>query len=372
MGLFDRRKTEKRASEFPFVLPTANYLQPLQGPLHISYDTALGIPALYRCVNLIADSIGSLPLVAYRQGDRVRPQPAILTMPDRTMTRMDMIASTVMSLLIDGNAYWLLGDRDELGYPRQAVLLAPDAVNIRTAQNGATIAYQVAGQVYQPEDVLHIRGLTFPGSVKGMSVIEHHRRTLGIGIAGEDCASELYNAGGLPVGVLEVDADITREEADALKAGWIANNGGRNRTPAVLANGIAYKPLSFSASDLELIDARRYSAQQICTLFGVPPHMVGVAMYGTSMTYSNVTQDSIQFVRYTLRPWLSRVEQALSMLLPRGQDARFILDDMLRADTATRYSAYEVGIRAGFLTAEEVRNMEDLTDATPPGANPNG
>jgi HK97 family phage portal protein len=372
MGLFSRRKPEERASEFPFVLPTANYLQPLQGPLNVSADTALGIPALWRCATIISDSIASLPLVAYRQGNRVSPQPSILTMPDRTMTRMDMIASTVLSLLIDGNAYWLLGDRDELGYPRQAVLLAPDAVNIRTAANGATIAYQVAGQVYDPEDILHIRGLTFPGSVKGLSVISHHRRTLGLAIAGEDCASELYNAGGLPVGVLEVDADITKEEADALKAGWISKNGGRNRTPAVLGNGIVYKPLSFSASDLELIDSRRYSAQQVCTLFGVPPHMVGVAMDGNSMTYSNVTQDSIQFVRYTLRPWLSRVEQALSMLLPRGQDARFILDDMLRADTATRYAAYETGIRAGFLTAAEVRGFEDLTDSTPPEATDNG
>jgi phage portal protein BeeE len=100
--------------------------------------------------------------------------------------------------------------------------------------------------------------------------------------------------------------------------------------------------------------------------------MVGVAMDGNSMTYSNVTQDSIQFVRYTLRPWLSRVEQALSMLLPRGQNARFILDDMLRADTATRYAAYETGLRAGFLTINEVRTMEDMTNATSTEPMPNG
>ena len=107
MGIFSRRQTEKRAAEFPFVLPTANYMQPLQGALNISYDTALTVPALYRCANLISDSIGALPLVSYMEGNRVRPQPAILEQPDRTQTRIDMIASTVMSLLIDGNAYWL-------------------------------------------------------------------------------------------------------------------------------------------------------------------------------------------------------------------------------------------------------------------------
>lgn len=366
MALFSRRKpVEERASEFPFVLPTGNYLQPLQGPLHISSATSLGIPALWRCTQLISDTIGSLPLVAFRDGIRLTPNPSILAQPDRMSTRVDMLSSTVASLLIDGNAFWLLGDRDALGYPRQAVLLATDAVQIRT--DGPTVYYQVAGQVYDQEDVLHIRGLTMPGNVRGMSIIEHHKRTLGIAIAGEDCASELYNAGGLPVGVLEVDADITRDEADQLKAGWTEKNGGRNRTPAVLANGIRYKPLSFSASDLELIDARRYSAQQICTLMGVPHHMIGVAgASGNSLTYSNVTQDSIQFVRYTLRPWLSRVEQAVSTLLPRGQEARFVLDDLLRADTADRFNAYKTAIEAGFLTVDEVRMMEDLTDATTP------
>ena len=131
----------------------------------------------------------------------------------------------------------------------------------------------------------------------------------------------------------------------------------------MLANGVRYKPLSFTPADLELIDARRYSAGQICTLFGVPPHMVGVAgASGNSLTYSNVNQDSIHFTRYTLRPWLSRVEQALSTLLPRGQNARFIVDDLLRADTLERYQAYQVGLAAGFLTVDEIRKMEDLTD----------
>ena len=115
MGLFTRRRPETRAAEFPFVLPTANYLQPTQGPLNVSADTALGIPALWRCVQLISDSIAALPLVAFRDGQRIVPNPAILSQPDRTTTRVDMLASTIASLLIDGNAYWLLGDRDALG-----------------------------------------------------------------------------------------------------------------------------------------------------------------------------------------------------------------------------------------------------------------
>lgn len=357
MGIFSRRKPEQRERDIPFVYPSYGFFNPLQGPVTVNVQTTLGIPAAYRCVQLISDSIASLPLKAYRHNVEVEPTPAILYQPDRTMTRHEMIASTLLSMIVHGNAFWLLGDRDALGYPRQAVLLATDAVNVRA--NGPTLTYHVGGQIYTDEDILHFRGLQQAGSPMGMSVLEHHRRTIGISIAGEDCASEVYNAGGLPVGVLEADEAMSKDEAEQVKAQFIANNGGRNRGPAILANGLKYKPLSFNPKDLELIDARQYSAQQICTIFGVPAFLAGVAA-PNSMTYSNVNQDSIHFARYTLRPWISRMEASLSTLLPRGQEARFTMDALLRADTITRYQGYEIAIRAGFLTPAEVRDLEDF------------
>jgi len=359
MGIFNRRKTEERAAEFPFVLPTGNYLQPLQGPMQVSTSTALTLPTLYRCVHLIADSIASLPLAAFREGQRVQPAPPILMQPDRQSTRVDLLGSVVLSLLIDGNAYLLVGDRDALGYPRQAVVLATDAVHLSATADGE-ITYKVGGTTYTSEDVLHIRNLTLPGMARGMSILEYQRRTLGGAMAGEDAAANVFDAGGLPVGVLEVDGEISRDEADQLKTGFVAANGGRNRAPAVLANGITYKPLSFSPRDLELLDSREFSQRAICQLFGVPPHLAGVPSSDSS-TYSSVTQDSISFVRYCLRPLLSKIEAAFSTLLPRGQEARFILDDLIRGETLTRFQAYEIGLRSGFLTIDEVRRLEDIT-----------
>jgi HK97 family phage portal protein len=357
MGIFSRKKPEQRERDIPFVYPSYGFYNPLQGPVTVNTLTSLGIPALYRCVQLIADTVASLPLKAYRHNTEIEPTPAILAQPDRTMTRHEMISSTLLSMLIHGNAFWLLGDRDALGYPRQAVLLATDAVSVRA--DGVLIMYHVGGQNYTSEDILHFRGLQNPGSPMGMSVLEHHRRTLGISIAGEDCASEVYNAGGLPVGVLEADVEMSKAEAEQVKNQFIAANGGRNRTPAILAGGLKYKPLSFNPKDLELIEARQYSAQQICTIFGVPAFLAGVAA-PNSMTYSNVNQDSIHFARYTLRPWISRLEASLSTLLPRGQEARFTMDALLRADTITRYQGYEIAIRSGFLTPAEVRDLEDF------------
>ena len=305
MALFSRRKPEQRERDIPFVYPSYGFFNPLQGPVTVNTQSSLGIPALYRCVQIISDSIASLPLKAYRHNHEIEPTPAILAQPDRTMTRHEMMSSTILSLLMHGNAFWLLGDRDALGYPRQAVLLATDAVHVQA--NGALLTYRVGGQTYTDEDILHFRGLQLAGSPMGMSVLEHHRRTLGISIAGEDCASEVYNAGGLPVGVLEADVEMSKAEAEQIKNQFIAANGGRNRTPAILAGGLKYKPLSFNPKDLELIDARQYSAQQVCTIFGVPAFLAGVAA-PNSMTYSNVNQDSVHFARYTLRPWISRIE----------------------------------------------------------------
>ena len=122
---------------------------------------------------------------------------------------------------------------------------------------------------------------------------------------------------------------------------------------------MSYQTLSFSASDLELVESRRFSAQQICTIFGVPSWIVGVGSTD-SRTYSNVQDDNRSFVSWTLRPWLTRVEQSLSTLLPRGQEAKFNLDALLRADTLARYSAHSAGLAGGWLSVAEIRALEDL------------
>ncbi|MCP4245011.1 MAG: phage portal protein, partial [bacterium] len=129
--------------------------------------------------------------------------------------------------------------------------------------------------------------------------------------------------------------------------------------PAVLSGGVKYQPLEFSSVDMELLDSRRYNAEQMCTLFGVPSHLVNVPSQD-SKTYANVQDDTRFFVTFTLRPLAVKIEEALSTLLPRGQQATFDFNSVLRGDTQTRYDAYETGLRAGFLTVDEVRALEGL------------
>ena len=334
--------------------------QSLTGGLNVTEGTSLSIPVAYRCVQLISDSIGSLPLGAYRDDQRLDPTPAILRQPDPNFTRMETIGAAVSSLVMRGNAYFLLGNPDRFSFYQTAILLSPDAVSVQMLQDGSII-YRVNDNTYDPSQILHVRGgILTAGSIMGAGPLQLQRRTLALALAGDESASEMHVSGSIPSGVINSPAELSQEEAKELKNAFTKAHGGRQKSPAVLSGGLTYQALSFSPDDLQLLESRRYSAEQIATIYGVPPHMIGVSTDGNSKTYSNVQQDLRSFVQFTLRGYMSRIEQSLSTLLPRGQVALFDTDDYQRADRKERFEAHKIGVDAGWLTLDEVRRIEDL------------
>lgn len=341
-----------------FTLPPRQPVgQPITGPITVTRATLLSNVVANRCVALISDQIGSLPVAVERNGEMLETPP-LLAAPEVDRTRSEFMAALVTSLLVNGNAYLLAGNRNSLGFVNNVVLLDPEAVQV-TVIDGRP-QYRTARSVLNPEDLLHIRNFTLPGHVVGYGPLQYNTQSIAQTLAADQYAGEAFTTGALPDGVLHSENEITSDQAQDLKAAWIAGNGGRQRGPAVLSGGVKYQPLEFSSVDMELLDSRRYNAEQMCTLFGVPPHLVGVPSQD-SKTYSNVQQDSQFFVRFTLRPLAIKIEEALSTLLPRGQRAVFNFDAVLRADTQTRYDAYETALRAGFMTIDEVRALEGLT-----------
>lgn len=348
-----------------FSIPSPGVLtQPLTGPMRINDAATLTVPTANRCVQIIADSIGTLPLHAYRNGQQLDTTPQLLEQPDPGFTRVETISAVVTSLLLHGNAFGLVAQRDYLGFPTDIVLVSPNAVSVKQSSDGG-VEYRVAGRLYHSDDILHVRGLTLPGQLTGMGVLELHRRTIGTAISAEDYAGELWAGGAHIDGYLKTDLDLAPDEAADLKRQFSAAHSGRQRTPAVLSGGMTYEAMQWSNADLEFLESRKWNALMITQVFGCPPHMVGVPS-GDSKTYQNVQQDSMSFVRYTLRPWLTRIEAALSQMLPRGQTAKFNLDAMLRDATLDRYKAHQIGLAAGFLGVDEVREMEDLDPDNPP------
>jgi HK97 family phage portal protein len=358
-SLFNR---EHRATNI--TLPD-RYIPPqsLTGGVNVTEGTTLSIPAAYRCVQLISDSIASLPFDAYRDDQKLDPTPAILRQPDPNQTRMETLGATVTSLIMRGNAYFILGNRDRFGFPSTALLLSPDAVFVKMDRTG-NISYQINGQTYDTSDILHIRGgVVTPGSISGAGPLQLQRRTLALSLSGDEAAAEAHVSGSIPSGVISSPMELTQDEASILKQNFVKAHGGRQKSPAVLTGGLSYQPLSWSPDDLQLLESRRYSAEQICTIFGVPPHLVGVPIQ-ESKTYSNVQQDNRAFVTFTLRGYMSRIEQSFSSLIPRGQVALFDTDDFQRADRKDRYEAHKIALEAGWLTIDEIRRLEDLPAAT--------
>ena len=355
MALIRRKMQTRDPDPFPPLAPPI-WNQNLAG-VAVTDDTSLGVVTFYRCVDLIASTIGSLSIHAYRDGDKI-DTPRILLHPNPTETRMDTYSALVTSALMRGNGYALLGDWDRFGHPQQMQVLNPDAVNVRLTDAG-TLTYRIGDITYTPEEIFHLRGFMRPGHVVGAGALDLHKHALGLTIAEHEWTERIFSEGSIPSGVISTDGDMTPESATALKRAWVNAHGGRDRTPAVLSGGLKYTPIQLSNSDLELLESRKWSATQLAAMFGVPPHLCG-APSNDALTYNTVEGDTRAFVRFGIRPWNVRLEQALSEILPRGQSASISLGEYLQPDLLTRYQAAQIAIDAGFKSVDEVRLEENI------------
>lgn len=323
---------------------------------YVDTNTALGVPAIYRGVTLIADAIGALGLHSYRNGRMVKPTPQILVRPNPQETRIETISAMAASLILDGNYIAVLGERGANGLPDFFYPVAIDRVNL-TRVDGR-IVYRIDEQVYEADDILHIKNFTLPGEFFGRGIVETQKQAIGKEIAINEYASRYFDGGVNPTAVIKSgNPDLTQEEADALKTAWLSMYSGRNRQPAVLNSTTDFEILSSNAQESQLIEAQIQGLTEAANILGLPAYYLGAP--NSSRTYANVEQENLQLVRWSIQPIAERIEQALSDLLVRGQTAKFNYDTLLRTDTLSRYQAHAVGLTNGFLTVDEVRDMEN-------------
>jgi HK97 family phage portal protein len=274
-------------------------------------------------------------------------------------------------MLLRGNAYGLITQTDRAGYPVAIELIHPDKVHGRVEDGRVRLSWDGADhQLWPLGDAIHVPAFTVPGSPFGLSVLDYARTTIGSGLASEEWGARFFTDGAVPSAVLSTDQAITREQAQELKARFMAAVAGK-REPAVLGAGVAYTPISVSPGESAFLETWKMSGENVCRLFGVQPEMVGLASSGSSVTYANREQRVQDFLTFTLSPWLARVEEALSALLPPDHVLRFRTGGLLRADIQTRYAVYEASARisqmtdgAMPLTVEEMRALEDLPPLT--------
>ena len=324
----------------------------------VNPNTAMQHSAVWACVNLIAGAISTLPLAAYRAGsaDPLPDLPPILRQPSAGTSLPDFLYATLQSLLLRGNAYGLIVDRAGAGLlPSQVELLAPERVQVETNDR---VIWRIDGVEVDPASIWHVKAFTAPGQVLGLSPISHARQAIGLGLAAERYGAQFFSDNATPSGVLTTDQDINPQRAIDLKERWRAYHGGR-RDIAVLGNGARFQAVSIAPEESQFLETTQANIRTIARYFAVQPELIG-ADSGNSLTYANVEQRALDFLTFGLRPWLVRLETALSALLSSTTTVKFNAAALVRTDLLTRYQAHESAIRAGWKLRSEVRDLEDL------------
>ena len=346
----------KRALLAPDPIKTSNWIPgPNWSGENVSESNALEVTAVLACVSLLADSVASLPVRAIKHvGDRnERVQIPAWLSNSSTVTQYELMHMIVTSLALHGNAYIFIDRESATSMPVSVQPLHPLDVQVTIVNRQRY--YTTGGFTIPADNMLHLRWWTPPQSAKGLSPIEMQKTTIGLALAMERHLSQFYGEGATPSSVLEVDGDMTAEQARVLQATWETQNR-RRRKPAVLTGGMKWKPIQTSAADSQMNETRAEQIAQVARIFRVPAYMIGAR--GDSQTYQNTESAGIHFVTYTLLPWLKRIEMALSTLMPEPNEIVFDTAGFLRADQITRLRAYQVGIMSGILTPNEARANE--------------
>lgn len=319
--------------------------------------TALGLSSVFSCISLLSNTISTLPLRAFKivNGQRKAVElPEIIKNPDPESNTVELISMMMISAGLHGNAYVHI-DRNRNGKEIGLVPLHPYQMQVLPTGDQVGRRYLHLGNQMDNEDIIHMRWMTPPQSLVGVSPLIQTRNLTGLGLAMDRHLAQWYAEGGTPSSVLETDQKLTNEQAQIIRNTWEATHR-RHRRPAVLSDGLKWKPISASAADMEMLGTREQFQSDIARVFGVPAHMIGVK--GDGQTYQNVEQASLNFLTYTIAPWLRRIEVALSKVLPEGTDLAFDTSALLRTDALTRAQVQQLHIESGVASPNEIRQIE--------------
>lgn len=346
----------------------------------VNERTAMQTTAVYACVRILAEAVASLPLHVYEYQDDggkklVHDHPLYYLLHDEPNPEMTsfVFRETLMShLLIWGNAYAQI-IRDGAGRVLGLYPLLPDKMDVQRDDRGNIYyvysrnsdenpIFKEYGDIrLKAEDVFHIPGLGFDGLI-GYSPIAMAKNAVGMTLACEEYGASFFANGANPGGVLEHPGVL--KDPSKVRESWNSVYRGVNNAHkiAVLEEGMKYQQIGIPPEEAQFLETRKFQINEIARLYRIPPHMVGDL---DKSSFSNIEQQSLEFVKYTLDPWVIRWEQSLqrSLLLPGEKGKYFIklnVDGLLRGDYQSRMNGYAVGRQNGWFSANDIREMENM------------
>lgn len=349
--------------------------------------TALTISAVYACVRILAETVASLPLPVYQRlpngGKRRAPEHYLYgllhDMPNSEMSSFELRETMMGHLLLWGNAYAELV-RDGAGRVREVWPLRPDRMRVIRDQLTDEIVYLYAVKSsfdltlepnilrMRPDQVLHLRGLAYDG-IRGYSPVTVNKETLGLASATQEYGARFFGNGARPGGILSSNRPLSKEAKNQLREDWNNAYGGLTNAQrvAVLQEGVTWQAVGVPPEEAQFLQSRTFSLNDIARVYRIPPHLLQELSRSTN---NNIEHQGLDFVIHTIRPWAVRWEGAFyrSLFLPGERDeyfAEYLLDGLVRGDMQTRYQAYAVGRQWGWLSANEIREKENLNPIDP-------
>lgn len=346
---------------------------------NVNEMTALQTTAVYACVRILAEAIASLPIHVYKHTDEGKEQDVnhqlyylLHDEPNPDMTSFVFRETLMSHLLIWGNAYAQI-IRDGRGQVLALYPLLPDRVSVKRDDKGELYyVYQRSEEdnpnfkdkgniILKKSEVLHVPGLGFDGLI-GYSPIAMAKNAVGMTLATEEYGASFFANGANPGGVLEHPGIL--KDPSKVRDSWNQVYQGTNNSHkvAVLEEGMSYKTIGIPPNEAQFLETRKFQINEIARLYRIPPHMVGDL---EKSSFSNIEQQSLEFVKYTLDPWVVRFEQAFqkALLLPDEKKNYFIkfnVDGLLRGDYQSRMNGYAIGRQNGWLSTNDIRRLEDM------------
>ncbi|WP_195923671.1 phage portal protein [Clostridium tepidum] len=350
----------------------------------VNEHTAMQMTAVYSCVRILAEAVAGLPLHLYKYTDsggkeKALSHPLYFLLHDEPNPEMSsfVFRETLMThLLLWGNAYAQI-IRNGKGEVIALYPLMPNRMSVDRDSSGALYytytkysdeapTMKSMTVTLRPSDVFHIPGLGFDGLV-GYSPIAMAKNAIGMAIACEEYGAKFFANGAAPRGVLEHPGTI--KDPQKVRDSWNAAYQGSSNSHrvAVLEEGMKYQPIGISPEQAQFLETRKFQINEIARIFRVPPHMVGDL---EKSSFSNIEQQSLEFVKYTLDPWVIRWEQTISRALLRPDEkklyfAKFNVDGLLRGDYVSRMNGYATARQNGWMSANDIRELENI-DRIPP------
>jgi len=358
-------KSEKRTMTTKDADGWVNIGNKTNSGVNVSMETVLSVPAALSAIRLLSESVASLPLVLYRKSkvrERAQEHPLYALLHDQVNHRhspFQFKEMIMLNLLTNGNAYALIDGTNLWVIQSSRVTPKQDDQGIVTYE----ITTKQGKVTYRAKDILHITGLSFDGLV-GKSPISLARETLGTAVAEIQHGSSFFKNSSIPSGIISHPGQLSENGQSLLKQSWNAAYGGSASAGkvAILEEGMEFKPINFNNKDSQWLESRAFTVKEIARIFRVPPHLLGDL---EKASYASIEQQNLDFLTYSLRPWLCRIEEAINLQLLTDKErdhyyVEFLTADLLRADTKNRFESYQTALQSGWLTVNEVRKFENM------------